>query len=155
MTGTGAPRTGSRRSRGERIAVAVILAAALALRIAYLFQIREHPLFTTLMGDPAVYFAQARDILSGTTVPPHAYFHSSPLYPFVLALLTKLGLSSFHALRLVQSLVGTLSVYLVLVLGRLTVGRKAGLVQRTEDDLCAITGLAQDIFLGDFDILQV
>ncbi len=104
------------------------MALALTLRLTYLAEIRDHPLFRALMGDPAVYFAQARDIAQGKMVPDHAYFHSSPLYPFFLALVARLGGSGFHAIRVVQSCAGTLSVALVFLLGRLTVGTRAGLI---------------------------
>jgi 4-amino-4-deoxy-L-arabinose transferase-like glycosyltransferase len=115
-------------TRGDWIALSVILALALVLRLVYLDQVRAHPLFRTVMGDPAVYFAQARDILQGKLVPDHAYFHSSPLYPFFLALVDRLGGRGFHAIRVWQTCAGTLSVALVFILGRLAAGTKAGLV---------------------------
>jgi tetratricopeptide (TPR) repeat protein len=115
-------------TRAEYGALAVILLLALALRLAYLSQVRSHPLFTVLTGDPAVYFAQARDVLSGRLVPDHAYFHSSPLYPFFLALVARLGGENLHAIRVVQSCIGTLSVCLVFVLTRLTLGRGSALI---------------------------
>jgi 4-amino-4-deoxy-L-arabinose transferase-like glycosyltransferase len=80
------------------------------------------------MGDPAVYFAQARDIAQGKLVPEHAYFHSSPLYPFFLALVARLGGAGFEPIRVVQSVAGTLSVLLIFLLGRLTVGTRSGLI---------------------------
>jgi len=123
------PGDGAERAmtKNNWLALAALLAAALALRLVYLSEVRDHPLFRTVMGDPAVYFAQARDIAQGKLVPDHAYFHSSPFYPFFLALVAKLGGSGFHVIRVVQSLAGTLSVALVFALGRLTVGTRAGL----------------------------
>ena len=125
-----ASESGTERAttRGEWVALGVIAALALALRLIYLNEIHDHPLFRTLMGDPAVYFAQARDIAQGKLVPDHAYFHSSPLYPFFLALVARLGGAGFHTIRVVQSVAGTLSVLLVFLLGRLTVGSRAGLI---------------------------
>ncbi len=114
--------------RGEWIALGVIVAFALTLRLVYLHEIQDHPLFRTLMGDPAVYFAQARDIAQGKLVPEHAYFHSSPLYPFFLALVARLGGAGFEPIRVVQSVAGTLSVLLIFLLGRLTVGTRSGLI---------------------------
>ena len=114
--------------RGEWIALGLIVALALTLRLVYLHQIQDHPLFRTLMGDPAVYFAQARDIAQGKLVPEHAYFHSSPLYPFFLALVARLGGAGFQPIRIVQSAAGTLSVLLIFLLGRLTVGTRSGLI---------------------------
>ncbi|MFH1864665.1 MAG: glycosyltransferase family 39 protein, partial [Candidatus Eisenbacteria bacterium] len=115
-------------TRGDWLTLGAIVALALTLRLVYLSEIRDHPLFRALMGDPAVYFAQARDIAQGKMVPDHAYFHSSPLYPFFLALVARLGGSSFHAIRVLQSCAGTLSVTLVFLLGRLTAGTRAGLI---------------------------
>jgi len=111
----------------EWAALGTIAAIALTLRLVYLHEIQDHPLFRTLMGDPAIYFAQARDITQGKLVPNHAYFHSSPMYPFFLALVVKLGGVGLHTIRVVQSAAGTLSVLLVFLLGRLTVGTRAGL----------------------------
>ena len=115
-------------TRGEWITLGTIVALALTLRLVYLHEIQDHPLFRTLMGDPAVYFAQARDIAQGKLVPEHAYFHSSPLYPFFLALVARLGGTGFEPIRVVQSAAGTLSVLLVFLLGRLTVGTRSGLI---------------------------
>ncbi len=114
--------------RGEWIALGAIIALALTLRLIYLHEIQDHPLFRTLMGDPAVYFAQARDIAQGKLVPEHAYFHSSPLYPFFLALVARLGGADFEPIRVVQSMAGTLSVLLIFLLSRLTVGTRSGLI---------------------------
>ncbi|MCK4510682.1 glycosyltransferase family 39 protein, partial [bacterium] len=115
-------------TRREWVALGAIAALALTLRLVYLHEIQDHPLFRTLMGDPAVYFAQARDIAQGKLVPDHAFFHSSPMYPFFLALVVKLGGVGLHTIRVVQSVAGTLSVLLVFLLGRLTVGARAGLI---------------------------
>jgi len=115
-------------TRREWAALGAIAALALTLRLLYLHEIQDHPLFRTLVGDPAVYFAQARDIAQGKLVPDHAFFHSSPMYPFFLALVVKLGGVGFHTIRVVQSVAGTLSVLLVFLLGRLTVGARAGLI---------------------------
>ena len=122
-----APAGGTRLDRGEITVLVLVLAAAVALRAAYLLEIRAHPLFTVLMGDPAVYYAQAADILSGRLVPDHAYFHSSPLYPFVLALITKVAGTGLEKIRIAQSCIGTVSVWLVFVLARHTVGKRAAL----------------------------
>ncbi len=131
--GTQPPRASEDESRapmtrGLWLTLAAVLAVALAVRLVFVFQIRDHPLFTSLTADPAAYYAQALAILEGDPVPPHAYFHSSPLYPFFLALVSKLFGEGPHVLRLVQSLVGTLSVYLLFVLARLTVGRREAVI---------------------------
>jgi len=116
-----------RSSSGERIAVAVLVAVGLVLRLVFLAQVRDHVLFSSLTGDPAAYHAQAMEILAGNTVPPHAYFHSSPLYPFFLAIVARFAGPGYHAARIVQATIGSASVLLLWQLGRMTVGRRAGL----------------------------
>lgn len=114
--------------RREWLLVALVLTAALALRLLYLSEIRDHALFAALTGDPAVYESQARDILRGVMVPDHAYFHSSPLYPFFLAAVMKLAGTGFQAVRIVQACIGCVSVFLVYLLSRLTVGPRPAVV---------------------------
>jgi tetratricopeptide (TPR) repeat protein len=115
------------RSR-EWIPLVAVLAVALALRLTYLAEIRGHPLFSQLTGDPAVYHAQALAILRGAPAPDHAFFHSSPLYPFFLAAVLRFGGPGLQAVRVLQALIGCATVGLVFVLGRLTIDRRAGLV---------------------------
>jgi 4-amino-4-deoxy-L-arabinose transferase-like glycosyltransferase len=110
------------------IAVAVVLAVALALRLLYLSQIRDHALFSVLTADPAIYHAQALGILEGRLAPEHAYFHSSPLYPFFLAAIMKLAGESLHVVRIAQALVGCASVLLIHRLALVTVGRRPALI---------------------------
>lgn len=113
--------------RRHWVAVAGALALALALRLVYLREIGSHPLYKALTGDPALYHRQALDILAGKLVPDHAYFHSSPLYPFVLAALMRVFAGSLAAVRLVQAVVGTGSVLLIAMLARATLGRRAAI----------------------------
>jgi len=125
---TGKGTTREPVSRREWIALGIALALALAIRLVYLSQIRDHPLFSSLLGDPAAYHDRAMAILDGSLVPDHAFFHSSPLYPFFLALVARVAGPGLHAVRVVQSLVGCVSVFLLWVLGRMTVGKRAALV---------------------------
>jgi tetratricopeptide (TPR) repeat protein len=113
--------------RGDWIAVAVALAAAAALRLAFVAETAGHPLYQALTGDPALYHAQALDILAGHPVPAQAYFHSSPLYPFFLAAVLRAFAGSLTAVRLVQAGVGVVSVLLVTLLARAAFGRRASL----------------------------
>lgn len=111
-------------TRGIWWALAGALALALALRLLYLGEIGGHPLFSALTGDPAVYHAYALDVLSGKLAPDHAFFHSSPLYPFFLALVSRLLGPGFSQVRAVQIAIGTASVALIFTLADLTVGRR-------------------------------
>ncbi len=109
-----------------------LLTAAMALgvvvRVSFLHDISGHVLYQVLTGDPAVYLDRARGILSGTMMPSHAFFHSCPFYPFVLALIERAFGAGLTPVRIVQALIGIGSIPLIFVLGRLTVGRTAGLI---------------------------
>ncbi len=109
-----------------RAAVLGTVVVALAVRVLYLLQVRDHPLFSTLTGDPALYHAQALDILSGSPVPQHAYFHSSPLYPWFVALVMSVS-KSLDAVRIAQIGVGVLTVFLLIQLGQRAFSRMAAI----------------------------
>jgi len=115
-------------TRREAAAAAGIAVLALVVRLVYLYQIKGHPLFTRLTGDPAAYYERAMEILRGTPTPPHAFFHSSPLYPFFVALVARTLGPDLDSVRWVQACVGCVTVVLVFFLGRRTVGTGAGLV---------------------------
>lgn len=126
-TATEKEKTAGRMRPREWLFLAGVIALALALRLVYLSEIRDHALFSVLTADPAVYHAQAMDVLGGKLAPAHAYFHSSPLYPLFLAAVIRLAGPGLHAVRLVQACVGCLSVCLIYVLSRLTVGPRPAL----------------------------
>lgn len=104
------------------------LLLGLVLRVLFLRDVSGHVLYQVATGDPAVYLNRAWGILSGVLVPPHAFFHSCPFYPFVLALIERVVGAGLTPVRIVQALVGLGSVALVYQLGRITVGRVAGLI---------------------------
>ncbi|MBD3366610.1 MAG: tetratricopeptide repeat protein [Candidatus Eisenbacteria bacterium] len=112
---------------GAILPEALIAALAAIVRIVYLLQVHEHPLFQAVTGDPALYRRQALDILSGNVVPPHAYFHSSPLYPWFLAAVTAVS-QNLDAVRGTQIAVGIVTVLLIMRLTRTAFSRPASLV---------------------------
>ena len=114
--------------RRQWLIVAGILGVAFAFRLLFLRQIGGHALYSTLTADPAVYQAQALDILRGKLTADHAYFHSSPLYPYFVAAIVRLAGPGLQAVRNAQALVGCATVFLVYELARRTVGRIAAAV---------------------------
>lgn len=108
------------------LSAAVLL--GVILRILFLHDISGHLLYEALTGDPAVYLGRAHGILAGTLVPPHAFFHSCPFYPFFLALVERVFGAGLTPVRVLQAVIGVGSIPLIFVLARLTVGRTAGLV---------------------------
>jgi len=108
------------------LSAAVLL--GVILRVLFLHDISGHLLYEVVTGDPAVYLDRARGILDGIAVPSHAFFHSCPFYPFFLALVERVFGAGLAPVRIVQALIGIASIPLIFVLGRLSVGRTAGLV---------------------------
>ncbi len=86
--------------------------AALAMRVAYLFQVRDATLFKAPLRDSAFYVARAWEILHGDIIGRAVSFHSAPIYPFFIAAV--MGSSgNEHGLwwlRIVQALLSGLTV---------------------------------------------
>jgi Flp pilus assembly protein TadD len=114
----------------ERRTVAVlagILAAAAALRAAYLAQHAAGPYFAPTILDPGYYHAWALRILEGRGMGEP--FFGLPLYPFFLASVYKLAGGSVLAAKALQGLLGLVHVVLVYALTRRIFRRAAtGLV---------------------------
>lgn len=122
-------RTGSARPGGAR-PVVILLAAALAVRLAWLFANRH----LALANDPADYQRLAVSIVSG-----HGFGRSvlaggrgptafrPPLWPLVLAALYWVVGVHLVAARLFEAILGTLAVGLVGLLAAQMWGRAAGL----------------------------
>lgn len=103
---------------GEPAVLALIFAVAMGLRVAYLFQISHAPFFDAPYGDPGVYYNRALEILRGDLLPNAIPFHSSPPYPYFIALLLGVSGSSFFFLYLVQSLFGAANCLLIYALAK-------------------------------------
>jgi tetratricopeptide (TPR) repeat protein len=123
------PTNAKPRERGwEAAVVAGVAAGAFALRLAYLWQIRSAPYFDIPFGDSLIYVDRARQILAGDWWGGDIAFHSSPPYPYFLALVLWLSHGSFLALGVVQALFGTANCVLVYLLARRLGGRAAAAV---------------------------
>ncbi len=80
----------------------IVGALGIALRLAYLAEFAESPLFRHPHGpDVQEYVAWAREILAGRLLWPEVRIHS-PLYPYFLAALQAAGLP-LHAVRVACS----------------------------------------------------
>src|SRR5262245_38493806 len=65
------------------MALAVIAGFALVVRLIYLWQIRDAPFFTLLMGDSKGYDEWARRIAAGDWIGSDV-FYQAPLYPYFM-----------------------------------------------------------------------
>ena len=103
---------------------AVVFAVALAVRLAYVAEVRYTPFFQTLGLDAKFYDQWARDILSGRSH-PGAYF-MTPLYSYFLAGVYWLFDRDLLLVRVVQAVVGSLSAALTCGIGREAFGSRVG-----------------------------
>src|SRR5919106_3800482 len=66
--------------------IAIILAAAVAVRVVYLWQIASIPLFHNLAGDGRTYDEWAQPLAAGDWL-GREVFYQAPLYPYFLGIL--------------------------------------------------------------------
>jgi tetratricopeptide (TPR) repeat protein len=113
----------TRRERGFLLAIFLV---ALALRIVYVLQISKAPFFEQPMGDSQLYLDRAREILKGDWLGRDVFFHSSPPYPYFMALWIGFGRGALMPLYLAQALIGAANCVLIALLARrLSSGRTA------------------------------
>jgi tetratricopeptide (TPR) repeat protein len=90
-----------------------ILLLAFLVRLAYLFELRSHPLFEQPVVDAAEFLRSARFILEGNLLGTLTW--QGPLYSYFLAALLKIEDSLFFA-RLAQALLSTFSAWLLFLI---------------------------------------
>ena len=97
-----------------------VFVLALAIRVAYIFQIETSPLFAHPPVDGLTYVEHAQDLASGNWLGQgREAFWQPPLYPYVLGLLYALSPDLFfYAVRFFQALGGALLCVLTWSLGR-------------------------------------
>ena len=105
----------------DRAALLIIIAAALAIRLAFAFRA---PVF--LVHDSVTYFQAGYDFARGTGF--DLAFKRTPLYPLFVSGVVALVSEDLQALGFVQHLLGVLTAVLSYLLGRALFGRPAGFV---------------------------
>ena len=125
-----APAGGSPRAD---LWVALALAVlGLAVRLAYLYQIRSLPLLHYLISDARAYADWAAQISAGDWLSRgQGVFYQAPLYPYFLALMRFLFGPDLWPVRLLQAGLGAASGVLVFLAGRRWLGRAEGLAAGT------------------------
>ncbi|MFT4977000.1 MAG: 4-amino-4-deoxy-L-arabinose transferase-like glycosyltransferase [Myxococcota bacterium] len=109
----------------------LVLSTAFVVRLAYFIELIGFPLFTGPTADTLKYLGRAEEILAGSWLGEGVYFHSSPIYSYLLAAAigtgaaTPLELSSVAWLQLLAS-VGTAG--LTWAAARARSGPRAGLI---------------------------
>ena len=110
-----------------RAALALVGIGALALRLIYLAQLSETPLFQVLIGDGRQYDIWAQQIASGEWL-GRDVFYQTPLYPYFLAVLYKVFGHHLLAVRLVQAALGAASCVFLGLAGRAFFNERTGLI---------------------------
>lgn len=103
-------------SSGRRWTI-MLFVGSLLLKLAYVIQSADATHVTVPIMDSEYYYRMAEDIMSGGFVRGEAYF-MGPLYPYVLAILFGIFGKSIMAVRIVQAVVGSLTVVLTWMIGR-------------------------------------
>lgn len=112
--------------RRHWIGLALLAAAALTLRLAYLLQADDNPLFFHPIVDARTYVRAALHMAEGQWLGPAQPFWQPPLYPCFLAGSFALFGENYHLPRLAQALSGTAVCLLVFHLGRRAFSPAAG-----------------------------
>lgn len=92
---------------GEKTILIVLFLLAFVLRLGYIFIISSTPYFDDPIGDSQVYYQRALEILKGDLLGKEIFFHSSPPYPYFIALLFWISGNSFFFVYFVQILIGS------------------------------------------------
>jgi Flp pilus assembly protein TadD len=106
---------------------AAVFATALVVRLVHVWQMRETPFFSVLMGDSRGYDAWAREIAGGAWL-GDAVFYQAPLYPYFLGVLYSLFGRDLLAVRLVQALAGALASVSIACAGRWLASPAVGVI---------------------------
>src|SRR2546425_5394877 len=108
-------------------AALVIFAVAFTLRIVHIWQMRNAPFFTLLMGDARGYDEWAQRIAGGDWV-GRDVFYQAPLYPYFLASIYWIAGRSPALVRIAQAVIGSCSCVLIAAAARRLFSARAGLL---------------------------
>jgi Tfp pilus assembly protein PilF len=116
------PTGAGRFTRGELVALALVLALALGLRVAHVLGSQASPLFDAPQMDALFHVEWARAFAGGERFQAPPFFRA-PLYPWFLGTLLGLFGEGLLLPRLVQALLGTAATLLVYLSARRAFGR--------------------------------
>ena len=114
-------------ARKEIYLIVGILVFAFAVRLIYLNQMKDSPMFDTLIMDSEYHDQWARMILRGEDFSEGAFFRA-PLYAYFLASVYKIFGPGHVQVRLIQLLLGAISCVLVYLLGRRVFNRRIAVI---------------------------
>ena len=106
---------------------AAIFLGSLAIRLLHLWQIRDAPFFSFLMGDAQSYHAWAQDLAAGNWVGTDV-FYQAPLYPYFLGLVYTLFGEGAMVVRVCQAVLGSLACVFLTYAGWRLFSKPVGLI---------------------------
>ncbi len=89
------------------------------LRLCYLSEIKKIPFFESPVADSKIYFNRAVEICEGKLLPQTVSFHSSPIYPYFIAMTYLVAGKSLIGPRLFQMFFGLLNILVVFFLAKI------------------------------------
>jgi len=108
--------------------LAIIILLGLFLRIGYFSDIKRIPFFESPVADSKIYFDRALEICEGKLLPRDVSFHSSPIYPYFIALTYLAANKSLAGPRFFQMLFGILNILVVFFILKYLFDNKTALV---------------------------
>ena len=106
--------------------VVAVVGLAFLVRLLYLLQIQEMPLFTHLIGDGATYWAWAGRIAAGDWIGSET-FYQAPAYPYFLAVVRRVFGDDLWRAHVVHAALGAVACGLLAFAGRAFLSPRAGL----------------------------
>jgi tetratricopeptide (TPR) repeat protein len=117
----------SRFSRFARSPFLWLFIGAYALRLVYIIQSRQNPLFGANFVDAYMYDLWANELVAGRWV-KGAVSHFLPIYPVFLAFIKSILGDSETAVKLVQSIMSSAAAVLVALIGEKLRDRRTGII---------------------------
>jgi len=112
--------------KNRKIALLIILAGALFIRLVHWQAVRDEPFFSHLVMDSEEYDRWAGEIAAGDWLGSEVFFQA-PLYPYFLAVVYSLFGHSYDVVYLFQILLALAGIYALFRAGRRIAGEKVGL----------------------------
>lgn len=110
----------------ERIIVISILILGFILRLVYVFDTISSPFYLNLFSDSKIYFDWAKQIATSGNWLGDSVFFMSPGYPYFLsAIFIFLG-PSILAIRIIQVLISTITIFFIYLSAKNLFGRNSG-----------------------------
>lgn len=138
----------------NRYGPALVFGLAILIRIAYLIDFKDSPLFDAFVVDADYYDRKAREILSGDWLGGEGLFTLSPLYPYFLAIFYKVTNASVVGVKLIQHVLGACTAAMIcrigIALGGPAAGCLAGFFAATYGLFIFAEGTLENEFLAIF-----